>query len=95
MLPVYVVVRSGSAVRLGVHVPHGDPVSVAVELEDGGRRDLVQQMVWVEPRLVDGVLIGEATFEIPDDVPLGYHELHASSGERHGNCSAHRRPGST
>src|SRR5665213_578946 len=49
MLPVYVVTRAGSSVRLGVHVPHGDHVSVAVQLEDGGRLDLVQQMVWIDP----------------------------------------------
>jgi 4-alpha-glucanotransferase len=82
MLPVYVVTRVGSPVRLGVHVPHGDQVSVVLELEDGSRLDLAQQMVWIDPRMVDGVLTGEATFDIPDDVPLGYHELHASSGER-------------
>jgi len=81
-LPPYVVARSGRSARVPVHVPHGDPVSVAVALEDGGRRELRQVMVWVDPREVDGALVGEATFEIPDDVPLGYHELLATSGER-------------
>nr|WP_269204480.1 4-alpha-glucanotransferase [Motilibacter deserti] len=34
--------------------------------------------VWVDPREVDGRLVGEATFEVPGDLPLGYHELRAA-----------------
>ena len=32
---------------------------------------------WVEPRQVDGELIGEATFALPADLPLGWHKLSA------------------
>ena len=35
---------------------------------------------WNPPREVDGRLIGEATFQLPDDLPLGYHTLRARSG---------------
>jgi 4-alpha-glucanotransferase len=87
MLPPYVVVRAGRSSQVWTHVPHGDPASVALELEDGGRRELAQLMVWVDPREVDGALVGEATFEIPDDVPLGYHRLRATSGERRASCA--------
>jgi 4-alpha-glucanotransferase len=82
MLPSYLVVRSGATARVAVHVPDGDAVTVDLELEGGGSISLTQLMIWVDPRDVDGQLIGEATFEIPDDVPLGYHYLYARSGER-------------
>jgi 4-alpha-glucanotransferase len=82
MLPPYLVVRAGRSTRVGVHVPHGAPVRVRLALEDGGIRELAQLAVWVEPREVGGGLVGEATFEIPDDVELGYHTLHATSDRR-------------
>ena len=82
MLPTYLVVRAGTTAKVAVHVPHGEPVRVDLEVEGGGRISLTQLMIWVDPHDVDGELIGEATFEIPDDVPLGYHYLHAYSGER-------------
>jgi 4-alpha-glucanotransferase len=83
MLPSYVVARAGRARTVAMHVPHGEPAQIVVELDDdGGRRLLTQLMVWVDPCEVDGALIGEATFAIPDDLPLGYHTLHATSGER-------------
>ncbi len=82
MLPTYVVVRADASARVAVHVPHGDSVSVELELENGERVALQQLMAWVDPSEVDGQLVGEATFEIPDGVLPGYHYLHAQSGER-------------
>jgi 4-alpha-glucanotransferase len=35
---------------------------------------------------VDGRLIGEATFAVPPDLPLGYHTLRARSGGREAAC---------
>ena len=63
-----------------MHVPHGEPVAAWVELEDGGRVDLAQADRWVEPREVDGALVGEATFDLPADLPLGWHTLPRPSG---------------
>jgi 4-alpha-glucanotransferase len=81
MLPPTVVVRQGAAPRVWVHVPHGEPVEVWVRLEDGSRRDdLAQLDHWVEPRRVDGELVGEATFILPADLPLGWHHLEARCG---------------
>ncbi|MGN6244443.1 MAG: 4-alpha-glucanotransferase [Motilibacteraceae bacterium] len=80
MLPPTVVARSGWAPAVRVHVEHGEPVQLHVQLEDGGERyDVVQLDVWVEPRTVDGRLVGEATFQLPPDLPLGWHTLHARS----------------
>ncbi len=77
-LPPVVVVRSGRIASVAVHVPHGSGVSVRVQLEDGGiRHDVVQVDRWVEPRVMDGRLVGEATFAVPGDLPLGWHRLHA------------------
>jgi 4-alpha-glucanotransferase len=81
MLPPVVVARSGQTVRVPVHVPHGAGVTVEVELEGGGRRPLRQVQHWVEPRVVDGAHVGEATFEVPPDLPLGWHVLQAWSRE--------------
>jgi len=76
VLPPVVVVRQGTSPRVPVHVPHGTPAEVTVELEAGGTRPLEQEDRWVEPRTIDGREIGEATFVVPDDLPLGWHLLH-------------------
>ena len=70
-----------------VHVSDGDPVEVWVELEDGSARRADQVDHWVEPREVDGSRIGEATFAVPADLPLGYHRCTARSGDT--EASAH------
>ena len=80
MLPPVVVTRSGEEPTVPVHVPHGADVTLEIVLETGGRLALEQLERWVEPRLVGGAQIGEATFEIPADLPLGWHALHATSG---------------
>ena len=80
MLPAFTVGVQGLNRRLWVHVTHGDPVSVWVEAEDGFRTDLEQMDYWVEPVDIDGVLIGEASFTVPNDLPIGYYTVHATSG---------------
>ena len=83
MLPPCLVIREHRAAPVPVHLTHGDQVEVWLELETGERRDnLVQQENLTPPREIDGQLVGEATLEIPADLPLGYHTLHARSGER-------------
>jgi 4-alpha-glucanotransferase len=79
-LPPCVVVRSGRPAEVPVHVPHGDPVRVHVDLEGGGRVELPQADRWVPPRVLDGREVGEATFTVPGDLPLGWHDLVAESG---------------
>ncbi len=77
-LAPFTMTRLGTSPWLPVHVPHGESVKVWVELEDGGApRELTQVDHWVEPRPVDGALVGQATFQIPGDLPIGYHVLHA------------------
>ncbi len=81
MLPPCLVVRAGEERSVWVHVEEGAPAAVVVELEDGDRRDLRQLDRWVEPEPVDGRVVGEATFAVPPDLPLGYHTLRARSGD--------------
>ena len=80
LLPPVVVCREGWTPWVPVHLPHGERAEVWVELEDGGRRDVRQVDHWVPPRVIDGREVGEATYELPGDLPLGWHALVASQG---------------
>ncbi len=82
MLPPVFVMRSGHDGRLWAHVVDGDSVRAWLELEDGARVDLEQMDVWVDPVDVDGVRIGEASFRVPGDLPLGWHTVHAEAPGR-------------
>ena len=81
MLPPCLVVTGGEVGVVEVHVPHGEPAELTLALETGGHRVLRQTDRWVDPREVDGRLVGAASFEVPRDLPLGYHNLRARSGE--------------
>src|SRR5690606_22023398 len=81
-LPPTVIARQGNDVPVPVHVWDGEPVAVWIELDPevgGGRRDAEQRDVYVPPRQVDGRMIGRATFAVPADLPLGWHELRSRS----------------
>ncbi len=77
VLPDVVVARAGATPRIAVHVDHEKPVELWVELETGGRVPVVQEDRWIEPRVVQGRLLGEVSFLLPGDLPLGWHRLHA------------------
>ena len=79
VLPPCVVTREGRPHRIYVHVPHGEWVNVGIRLEEGGWRDVPQVGHDEPPRWIDGQLTGEAAFELPGDLPLGYHRLHADT----------------
>ena len=83
MLPPFLAVQEHRPATFWVHVPHGDPVSVSIDLETGGsRHDLVQLENWTRPRMVGEQIRGEATFAVPEDLPLGYHTVRAQSGQQ-------------
>ncbi len=82
MLPEFLALRQHRTASVWVHVNHGDPVGVWIDLEAGDRRDDIRQLEnWTPPRDIDGRWIGEASFEVPGDLPLGYHTLRARSNE--------------
>ncbi len=74
-LPATVVAREGWTPWVATHVPAGTGIRVDVVLEDGTVRPLAQVDRWVEDREVDGRRLGEATFEVPGDLPTGWHRL--------------------
>ncbi|ORM24197.1 4-alpha-glucanotransferase [Williamsia sp. 1135] len=76
-LPPVLVITEGSDSHIPVHIPHGTQVRVWVTTEQGARVAVDQVNVWTEPREVDGVLIGRATFAVPATLPTGWHSVHA------------------
>ncbi|KAA0094080.1 4-alpha-glucanotransferase [Mycolicibacterium sp. P1-18] len=81
VLPPTVVTRTGRAASFGVHVTHGETIGGWIRLEDGTVRAGLRQLVNdTPPRELDGRLIGEASFELPADLPIGYHRLHVDAG---------------
>lgn len=80
-LPPTIVGRSGTATPFWVHVTHGDPARLWLRLEDGSVRTGVRQLENNRPPYdLDGRLVGEATFELPADLPAGYHRLYLQVG---------------
>jgi 4-alpha-glucanotransferase len=86
VMPPVFVSWQGEERRLWVHVPHGEAVSASVVLEDGTRRDLHQWDWWVDPVEVDGRLIGEASFGVPADLPIGWHRIEVSGESITADC---------
>lgn len=81
-LPPIVLGRSGTSSTFWVHVTHGDPVEVFLTLEDGTTRSGLRQLENNRPPFELGDrLVGEASFELPADLPLGYHRLHLRAGK--------------
>jgi 4-alpha-glucanotransferase len=81
-LPATIVGRSAAQTRFWVHVTHGYPAEVWLQLEDGTRRGGVQQVDnFTPPFDLDGRWVGEASFVLPSDLPLGYHRVHLRSGD--------------
>jgi 4-alpha-glucanotransferase len=80
-LPPSIVGRTGATTPFWVHVTHGDPARLWLRLEDGSVRTGLRQLENNRaPFDLDGRLVGEATFELPADLPIGYHRLHLQVG---------------
>jgi len=81
-MPPSIVGSNGSETSFWAHVTHGNPAHVWVRLEDGTVRSGVRQADnFTPPFDLDGRLVGEATFVLPPDLPLGYHRVHLRSGD--------------
>ncbi|SON62944.1 4-alpha-glucanotransferase [Mycobacterium simulans] len=81
-LPPVIVARAGAQTRFWAHVTHGAPAEVWLRLEDGTIRDgVVQVDNFTPPFGLDGRWVGEASFVLPADLPLGYHRAHLRSGD--------------
>ncbi len=81
-LPATVLGIAGQHGSFWVHVTHGDPAEVWLQLEDGTvRSGLTQLENHTAPYGLDDRLVGEASFALPADLPLGYHRIWLRSGE--------------
>ena len=81
-LPATIVARAGTETGFWVHVTHGEPAHVWIRLEDGTVRTGIRQADNFTPPFDMGDrLVGEATFVVPADLPLGYHRVHLRSGD--------------
>jgi 4-alpha-glucanotransferase len=81
-LPATIVARAGTEIRFWVHVTHGHAAEVWLRLEDGTVRAGLRQVDNFSPPFdLDGRWIGEASFVLPPDLPLGYHRVHLRSGD--------------
>lgn len=81
-LPACVVTEQGRDAYVTVHGDAGAAASLVVRLEEGGTREASQVDNWTPDREVDGRMLGEATFRLPDGLPLGYHRLQLRWGDR-------------
>ena len=79
MVPPTVVMREGTPTSFPVHVPDGDPVDVTIVDEWGQSWPAYLGQQWTDPRVVDGVRLGRATFWAPTELPLGWHTIRATS----------------
>jgi 4-alpha-glucanotransferase len=93
-LPPTILGRPGAPTTFWVHVTHGQPAEVWLRLEDGTVRDGLRQVDnFTAPFDLDGRSIGEASFALPDDLPLGYHRVHVCSGDHEASAALIVTPG--
>ncbi|HEY2449166.1 MAG TPA: 4-alpha-glucanotransferase, partial [Mycobacterium sp.] len=93
-LPPTILGRAGAQTTFWVHVSHGQPAEVWLQLEDGTVRAGIRQVDnFTAPFDLDGRLVGEASFVLPDDLPLGYHRVHLRSGTQQVSAALIVTPG--
>ncbi len=74
-VPPVTVVREGEAAEVHVHADHSALPDVNLVLENGVTIAPAQLNKHVEPREVEGQTITRATFQLPSDLPLGWHTI--------------------
>ncbi|MDY5155591.1 4-alpha-glucanotransferase [Actinotignum urinale] len=75
VLPSTTVVRQGNEYTVQVHVPHGAQVALHIITEEGERVEVRQAEDYEQPRMIDGIQTGQASFVVPSTLPLGYHTI--------------------
>lgn len=81
-LPPFVMTEQGTGVHVTIHIDAGHEATLTIRLEDGGTRQAFPVHNWTPDRWVDGRLLGEGTYWLPENLPLGYHRLQLAWGER-------------
>ncbi len=78
VLPPVIVCREGWTPWVPVHVRQGAAPDVWLTLEDGSRRDLRHNTHHVPPRRIGDGWVDEKTYELPGDLPIGWHSASAA-----------------
>jgi 4-alpha-glucanotransferase len=76
LLPPSVVVRQGDG-ELLVHVADGRGIELTVTLEDGSSRGIPIPVQQPDSRAIDDDAVWRIRVPLPNDLPLGWHTLHA------------------
>ncbi len=85
LLPPCLAFRSGRTVEVRVHPTQGEQVEVWIDLETGGRRDdVLRRRGGRTARQVGTRMVADQRFELPGDLPLGYHRLRARTETEEG-----------
>jgi 4-alpha-glucanotransferase len=93
-LPATIVGRAGTPTSFWVHVTHGHPAEMWLQLEDGTVRTGIRQVDnFTAPFDLDGRAVGEASFVLPDHLPPGYHRVHLHSGDTQASAALIVTPG--
>lgn len=87
LLPPTVIMRHGKPTSVAVHLHHGDDVRVWIVDESGAEWPVAQGDDFTAPREIDGATMGQATFWLPQGLPLGWHALRAESQGRHAEAT--------
>ena len=85
-LPRFITCHLGDEFYFPVHVHDGADAHVTITLEDGSTRQANQKENWTQPRDIDGVRWGEATFALPTDLPEGWHTVTLTSEGQTFDC---------
>ncbi|WP_298254420.1 4-alpha-glucanotransferase [uncultured Arthrobacter sp.] len=86
VLPAVVVVRRSDTDPVALHVPSGAPVEVWVVDEDGVRHDGRVGAATLS-RTVDGQQLERREAVLPEELPLGWHTLHARVDGEDSSCT--------
>jgi 4-alpha-glucanotransferase len=87
-LPPTILGQAGTQTTFWVHVTHGQPAEVWLRLEDGTVRTGIRQVDnFTPPFDLDGRRVGEASFVLPEDLPLGYHRAYLRSGDEESSAA--------
>ncbi|AXH95922.1 4-alpha-glucanotransferase [Ornithinimicrobium avium] len=81
VLPPVVVTVQGTAPEVPVHVARGVRFEARLVLEDGTEREL-GAAGQPQTREVDGEPVARVLLDVGDDLPLGWHTVRATCGER-------------
>jgi len=86
VLPPCVVTQQGVTSSFCVHTTQGEPVESWLELETGATVRNLRRLDQHGHDLEDRQVIG-TSFDLPSDLPLGYHRILARSGDEEGCCT--------